>query len=262
MHSLPLFLRITGRPVILIGAGEAADAKRRLIERAGGVIVDEADTTARIAFVAIDGDAADAIAARLKLRGLLVNVVDRPELCDFTTPAMVDRDPVLIAVGTGGASAGLAKMVRQRIETLLPERLGTLATALATARAAMRARWPDGRARRAAIDAALSPGGALDPLSDPAPDAVARWIDRKDDDSPTSHGASGRLETILLHSADPDDLTLRAARLLGVADAVWHRGNVPEAILARARADAERHVAGSPPPAPAQGTIIWLELAQ
>jgi uroporphyrin-III C-methyltransferase / precorrin-2 dehydrogenase / sirohydrochlorin ferrochelatase len=255
VHSLPLFLRIISRTVILLGEGEAADAKRRLIERAGGVIVGEGDVDARIAFVALDGDAADAAAARLRARGLLVNVVDRPELCDFTTPAMVDRDPVLIAVGTGGASAGLAKMVRQRIEALLPETLGGLASGLAAARDAMRAHWPDGRARRAAIDAALSPGGALDPLADHRPEAVDRWI------ADSGQGdAAGRLETLILASSDPDDLTLRAARLLGMADALWHRGDVPNAILSRARADAERHIADAPPPPPAKGLAVWLEL--
>ena len=152
MHSLPLFLRMSGQPVILIGMGEAADAKRRLIERAGGVIVDEADPHARIAFVALeDREAAAQVSQRLKARGLLVNVVDQPALCDFTTPAIVDRDPVLIAVATGGASAGLAKAVRQRIERMLPQRLGDLATALSDARATLRQRSPDcGPARSSA----------------------------------------------------------------------------------------------------------------
>ncbi|ETI61708.1 siroheme synthase, partial [Sphingobium sp. C100] len=112
MQSLPVFLRLTGRPVILTGAGEAADAKRRLLERAGARIVGEDDAQARIAIVA-DGD--EATVDRLRARGVLVNATDRPALCDFTLPAIVDRDPVLIAIGTGGASAGLAKALRQRL---------------------------------------------------------------------------------------------------------------------------------------------------
>jgi uroporphyrin-III C-methyltransferase/precorrin-2 dehydrogenase/sirohydrochlorin ferrochelatase len=111
MKSLPVFLALTGRAVILTGKGEAADAKRRLLERAGARIVGEGDEAA-IAIVA-DGD--DATVARLKARGVLVNATDRPDLCDFTLPAIIDRDPVLIAIGTGGASAGLAKALRQRI---------------------------------------------------------------------------------------------------------------------------------------------------
>ena len=136
MHSLPVFLRLAGRPVILTGDGEAAEAKRRLLERAGARIVDENDQGARIAIVS-DGD--EATAERLRVRGILVNATDNPDLCDFTLPAIVDRDPVLIAIGTGGASAGLAKALRQRLEALLPARIGALAQALFNARPAIRA---------------------------------------------------------------------------------------------------------------------------
>ncbi len=148
MHSLPLFVRLADRPVILLGDGEAADAKRRLLGRAGARIVGE-DGQAALAIVAIEDDGeAEAAIARLEARGILVNAVDRPALCDFTLPAIVDRDPVLIAVGTGGASAGLAKAVRQRIEALLPATLGALAQALEAARPAMKARWPQAAQRR------------------------------------------------------------------------------------------------------------------
>lgn len=257
MHSLPIFVRLENRPVILIGAGEAAQAKRRLIERAGGVAVPPDDVRAqdaRLAFVALEDEAAaQDIAAQLKARGLLVNVVDRPALCDFTTPAIIDRAPVLVAVGTGGASAGLAKALRQRIEQTLPERLGLLAGALQSARGALRARWGDARARRLALDAALAPGGPLDPLADPAPEAVPAWL-AKAEDPPRS-----RTETIRLVSDDPEDLTLRAARLLGEADRILHAAAVPAAILHRARADAERILhEPSAPIAPAPGLTVIL----
>ena len=99
MHSLPLFVRLNGRPVILLGDGEPAAAKRRLLDRAGAQIVGE-DTQASLAIVAIEDDAeAEAAIARLKARGVLVNAVDRPSACDFTLPAIIDRDPVLIAIG-------------------------------------------------------------------------------------------------------------------------------------------------------------------
>ena len=74
-----------------------------------------------------DTEACEAAAANLRDAGMLVNVVDQPELCDFTTPSILDRDPVLIAVGTGGASAGLAKHLRLRLEQFLPLSLGELA---------------------------------------------------------------------------------------------------------------------------------------
>ncbi|WP_164117965.1 bifunctional precorrin-2 dehydrogenase/sirohydrochlorin ferrochelatase [Sphingorhabdus sp. Alg239-R122] len=233
MRSTPFFLRLNGQPVILLGEGEAAAAKRRLLERGGAVIVGEDNADARIAMVAMEGEE-EAIAAvkRLKARGLLVNAVDRPALCDFTTPAIIDRGSVLVAMGTGGASAGLAKALRQRFEALLPSSLGDLANALFAARATIKAKWPDPDTRRRAIDAALQPGGALDPLVPHDAEAVARWLE--DPDTSQQSGAF----TIALRSNDPDDLTINETRLLGSADRVYHDVHVPKAVLNRIRADA------------------------
>jgi len=250
MHSLPVFLRLQGRPVILLGAGEARAAKARLLERAGAVIVGE-DDAAALAIVAIEADCeAEAAVARLRARGILVNATDRPALCDFTLPAIVDRDPVLIAIGTGGASAGLAKALRQRIEALLPPTLGPLAGALHAARGAIRARWPQAADRRQAIDAALE--GPLDPFVPHAAEgAVAAWLEAPDSPPPAG------LVILTIRSDDPDDLTLAEARLLGRADHVFHSPQVHPAILARARADAGR-TAVSAPPREISGLALYL----
>lgn len=271
MHSLPLFHRLDGRAVLLLGEGEAAEAKRRLLERAGAQVTDDPAAAVSLAFVVLGDDDAAQGGARggvdraavdaLKARGVLVNVVDHPALCDFTTPAIVDRDPVLIAIGTGGASAGLAKAVRQRLEAMLPGTLGALATALLHGRRSIHARWRDAGQRRRAIDAALDPGGVLDPLqigatSAAVDSAVAQWVDTAD------QVQSGRIERVRLSSDDADDLTLRMARLLGQADVLWHDGSVADAILNRARADAARVVSLAPPETPDSGLIVWLEYAR
>ncbi|WP_420606902.1 NAD(P)-dependent oxidoreductase [Novosphingopyxis sp.] len=254
MRQFPLFLNLEGRTVIIVGHGPAADAKRRLYERAGAVVTDNANASdAALAIVAHEDDELARISARdLKARGLLVNVVDRPELCDFTTPAIVDRDPVTVAIGTGGASAGLAKALRQRIEAMLPAGLGQLATDLYAAREHIRAHWPDAADRRRAIDAALSEGGPLDP-GGTAHD-VAAWL----------VGGNAAVETglhvIALTGPDPDDLTLRTARLLGQADRVYHDAGVGNAVLERARADAER-IEGAPPEALLAGLSLYLQRA-
>ncbi|WCT73754.1 NAD(P)-dependent oxidoreductase [Sphingomonas naphthae] len=250
--NFPIFLRLAGRPVILLGDGPAAEAKGRLLDRAGAVIVGE-EAPATLAVVAIADDAeARAAVARLRARHILVNAVDRPDLCDFTLPAIVDRDPLLIAIGTGGASAGLAKAVRQRIEALLPGGAGAIATALAAARAAIRARWPDTIARREAIDAALAEGGPLDPFADTG--SVEGWLASETADQPaeTAH--------VLLRSPDADDLTLREARLLGRAERICHGPDVPISILSRARADATR-IAGDPPVPAGPGLTLILRWA-
>jgi len=238
MDSLPLFHRISGQPVIVLGHGEAAEAKARLVRRAGGAVIDDLqdgiDRGARLAFIAHDdAKAAEADAIRARCAGLLVNVVDRPALCDFTTPSLLERGPVLVAVGTGGVSAGLAKALRLRLEALLPPSLEALARGLGGLREALRSRFPEPGQRRRALDAALAAGGPLDPLDPASAGRLEGWAEGAE---PV---AVGTIE-IHLRSADPDDLTLREARLLGSADCVGHEPGVPEAVLLRARADAVR----------------------
>jgi uroporphyrin-III C-methyltransferase / precorrin-2 dehydrogenase / sirohydrochlorin ferrochelatase len=253
MHSLPLFMRLQGRPFILIGDGAAADAKRRLLERAGALCVDETGI-APLAIVALEeDDEAEAAVARLRARGILVNAVDRPHLCDFTLPAIVDRSPVIIAIGTGGASAGLAKALRIRLEALVPATLGLVADALAASRGAMRAKWPDGRDRRLAIDAALDPGGVLDPLVARDASAVASWLSG-DEGSITS-----QFHRITILSDDPDALTVGQARIIGKADVIYHHPGIAAEILDRGRADAERVACLSPPETAQAGLILFLD---
>lgn len=250
LHSLPVFVRLEGRPVMLIGEGGAADAKRRLLERAGAAIVDE-EAEAALAIVAIDDP--DSTVARLKARGVLVNAVDRPDLCDFTLPAIVDRSPVIVAIGTGGMSAGLAAALRQRLETLLPADLGGLAAAAQE----LRGQFPDSRERRQAISEVLD--NWLNSYSREGGNPEAQTV------SPATLGSRLRgstLEMVALTSPDPDDLTLRQARALAQADRVVHAPDVPPAILDRARADAPRIVSPTPPVEPGDGLTVYLEMAR
>ncbi len=256
--SLPLFHRIGGQPVIVLGVGEAAEAKRRLVERAGGEVIDDLqegiDKGARLAFIAHDDStSAQADSIRARCAGLLVNAADRPELCDFTVPSLLDRAPVLIAIGTGGASAGLAKQLRLRLEALLPRSLGALADALFAARGGLRTRWPDAGERRRSLDAALGEGGALDPLDPGSADRLPAWL--------TGEGESveGAHVEIVLRTPDPEDLTLREMRWLGAADLIVHEPGVPAEVLDRARADASRVViAAGEIPSDSPGLVVTI----
>ena len=252
MRSLPLFHQIAGQPVIVLGEGEAAQAKRRLVERAGGYAVEDDNREARLAFVALDPP--ELAVTRLKARGVLVNVTDRPDLCDFTVPSVLDRDPVLVAVGTGGASAGLAKQLRLRLETLLPANLGKLAEALHVARPALRERRPDAADRRRALDAALSQGGPLDPLNERSAGRVEDWLR-----DPAAAAHDGPV-TLTVPRDDPDELTLRQARLLGSADCIVAEPGISPAILDRARADAVRLTFPHDGPLPG-GLVAVLRIA-
>jgi uroporphyrin-III C-methyltransferase/precorrin-2 dehydrogenase/sirohydrochlorin ferrochelatase len=236
--------------VLLLGSGEAAEAKRRLIEEAGGRVVTEPQPGVRLAFVALD-EGAETAAAALSARGMLVNVVDRPDLCDFTVPAIVDRAPVLVAIGTGGASASLAKALKERLELLLPRALGRLALAMRAARAQAGGTPGERRQRWAAL---LAPGAPLDPLVEQAePEtAVAAAL------AGAGAGAGTRLDRLTL-PADPEELTLRDLRLLQQADLLVVPDGVPAAVLALARRDAVR-ARTLPEPIP-PGRTVLLRLA-
>lgn len=260
IEALPLFHCVTGQPVVVLGTGEAAEAKRRLVERAGGQVIDDLqqgiDKGARLAFIAHDNAAAaEGDAIRARCAGLLVNVTDRPALCDFTVPSILDRSPVLVAIGTGGASAGLAKQLRLRLEQLLPQSLGALANALRAARGALRARFPDAGARRRALDAALGAGGPLDVLGADGAKRVTAWLEGAE------AAPSGPVE-IILRSHDPEDLTVREARLLGSADVLACEPGVPAPVIDRARADAVRvAIAVGEMPGGRDGLVVVLRSA-
>jgi uroporphyrin-III C-methyltransferase/precorrin-2 dehydrogenase/sirohydrochlorin ferrochelatase len=250
MDQLPIFVKLAGRRVILIGEGEAAAAKARLITAAGGDIVADADDAA-LAFIALDdaGEAA-AHAARLRARGLLVNVVDRPALSDFLMGAIIDRSPVLVAVSTGGASASLARALRTRLEALLPASLGALARAILAARDAASARHPTPSDRRRLWERALAEGGPIDPfaaIADPEAQVAATIAG--------TSTAAPRLVRIPITSPDPGDLTLNQLNLLARCDALVVDGPVPKTIVGRARRDATR-LDTVPDPLPAGVTVV------
>ena len=235
MDTLPIFLGLKGRTVIIVGSGEAAAAKARLVTAAGGVVVGE-DAAGVVAFVALDDDV-DAIAAaeRLRGRGLLVNVVDRPALSDFLMGAIIDRAPVVVAVSTGGASASLSRALRGRLEALLPASLGALATAIAASRAAASVAHPGIADRRRLWERALAEGSSLDPLRPVAnaDAAVAAVIGG-------GSAAVNEVRTITVASADPGDLSLNDLAALGRCDVLIVEGDVPAAVVDRARRDAVR----------------------
>ena len=236
MQQLPIFVNLAGRRVILVGEGEPAQAKARLVRAAGGTLVGEDAPDAALAFVAIEDDAAaHAAATRLRSRGLLVNVVDNPALSDFLMGAIIDRSPVLVAVSTAGASASLARALRTRFEALLPASLGPLARAILAARNTVAARHPTPTDRRRLWEHALAEGGPLDPFAanSDVEAAVATVVSGSSDAAP-------HLLVITLTSPDPGDLTLNQLNALARCDVLVTQGAVPPAIIDRARRDAAR----------------------
>ncbi len=158
MDSFPAYFPLAGRRVVIAGSGVHAEGKIRLFEGSPAEVVavddgrafdPETYRGAVLAFVASDDRAfAELAAAAAREAGVPLNVVDRPEMCDFFTPALVDRGAVVAAVGTGGASPVLAQVLKQQIESRLPEGTGRVAALLSLFRAQTRAAFPDMARRR------------------------------------------------------------------------------------------------------------------
>lgn len=250
MRHFPVFLDLQGRTALVLGDGEAARRKAALLARAGARVRTAALFNPSLldgCAVAIGADAPEADLAALskaaRSAGIPVNVVDRPELCSFFSPAIVDRNPLTVAVSTSGAAPVLARVVHARIEALLPPTLGRLAALLDDLKHDFRTRFPDPAARRRVIESVLAGPAAelaLAGRADEARDAAARALQQAD-----AH-PSGMVFVVGAGPGPADLLTLRAQRLLGEADVIVHDPAIPGAVLDMARRDADFVAAASP----------------
>src|SRR5215211_300970 len=213
MRFLPVFLDLASGTLVLVGSGEPALNKLRLL------------------------DAAGARAARIP-----INVVDRPELSTFIVPAIVDRGDVVVAVGTGGAAPVLARRLRERIETILPERIGRLAALMGKYRTRLGAAINDMAGRRRFWEQVVD-GPIAGAVLSGRPEAEAQLIDAIDA-SRQEDAAAGPVSLVGAGPGDPDLLTLRALHALQDADVIFYDELVTEGVLDRARREAERVFVG------------------
>jgi uroporphyrin-III C-methyltransferase/precorrin-2 dehydrogenase/sirohydrochlorin ferrochelatase len=264
LNAFPLFMRVEGRRVVVVGSGEAALAKVRLLSQSAArlrlvghdplpalrALAAEADADlvevryapahlegAALVFAATGDEAQDLrIVGDARRLGIAVNAVDRPELCDFYTPAIVNRAPVAIAIGTEGAGPVFAQMLRARIEAMLPPSTGRLAALGNSLRGAAERTLPRGAARRAFWSAFFSggPARALEQGGEADAMAAARALMAQ------GEAVQGHVALVGAGPGAEDLLTLRAHRLLMEADVVVYDALVPPAVVAMGRREAER----------------------
>lgn len=250
MKHLPLFFDVSDRKVVVVGAGPVADRKAETVRSAGAMVwrVERAEAEdfegAVAALIATGTEEDDRTAQALaKAAGVPANVADRPALCDFILPAIVDRGDVVVAVSTGGASPTLATMLRGKIEAALPERIGALADLARTFRKQANALIEQPAGRRAFWRRLIEgPAGKLALAGDTA--GARRLVLGELNDARRGSSAVGIAHIVGAGPGDPDLLTLKAAQLLQEADAILHDDLVPPAILSRARRDAEMILVG------------------
>ena len=256
-----------GAKVVVIGGGEAALAKLRLFTKTPAELVwfapDGAPTgasaplnapapvlrepqaadlaDARLVFIAVEDETvAVGLAALARSAGAQVNVVDRPHLSDFHTPALIDRDEVVVGIATGGSAPILARDVRSRIEAVLPEGLGQIGKLARDLRQTVIASVPDFMARRRFWEKAFR-GPAADLAAAGRTAEARREMLRLLNVTAPEQGV---VHIVGAGPGDPELLTLKALRVLQDADVIIHDRLVPEAILSRARRDAHRLYVG------------------
>ncbi len=264
LNSFPVFFRVEKALVVIVGNGEEALAKARLIGQSsaririvaqhasaeladwalasGAELVREAYSAAhiegaRLVFAATAEEERDRSICRDAQRlGIPANAVDRPELCDFFTPAIVNRAPVCVAIGTEGAGPVLAQLIRSKIDRLLSPSLGRLAALAETFRSAAERLLPKGSQRRKfwsdffeGAPARAMEIGHIDEAREAATELLLRRT-----------AAQGHVALVGAGPGAEDLLTLRAQRLLMQADVIVHDALVPDAVVAMGRRDAER----------------------
>ena len=269
MDFLPIFLDIRGQHCLVVGGGEVAARKSALLLRAGARVTvlapelsaafDADLAAARIAHRAssfrdedLDGvalviaatsdDAVNrAVAAAARARRIPVNVVDQPALCSFILPSIIEREPLIVAVSSGGASPVLARLLRARLETLIPAGYGRLAALAGAFRDRVKARFKP-QERRRFWERVLQ--GPIAELVFSGRDAEARKALQAALDDTRLAFSGGEVSLVGAGPGDPDLLTFRALRLMQQADVVVYDRLVSRPVLDLVRLEAERIYAG------------------
>ncbi|SDP35157.1 siroheme synthase CysG [Ectopseudomonas guguanensis] len=267
MQFLPLFHKLQGRPVLVIGGGEVALRKARLLSDAGArlrVVAPEIRSELQelagaegialrgyasrdlqgvaLVIAATDDEPLNArISAEAQAQGIPVNVVDAPALCSVIFPAIVDRSPLIVAVSSGGDAPVLARLIRAKIETWIPATYGQLANLGKRFRERVKQLFPDVQQRRVFWEDVFQ-GQIAESVFAGKPEEGERLLEERL--AGAAPRALGEVYLVGAGPGDPDLLTFRALRLMQQADVVLYDRLVAPAIIELCRRDAERIYVG------------------
>lgn len=271
MNFLPVFLDIKGKHCLVVGGGEIAARKTALLLQAGawvtviaeqicegfGVLQEHdriehrsepfapAHLNEVVLVIAASEDSAldQQVSVAAKARYLPVNAVDQPEFCTFIMPSIIDRSPLLVAVSTGGAAPVLARLLRARLETMIPSAYGRLAVLAARFRDQVKKRFTAPAARRMFWEKALQ-GPVAELVFAGREEAAGEVLQNMLDAEANGDAPRGEVYLVGGGPGNPDLLTFRALRLMQQADVVVHDRLVSREVLDMARRDAQRIYVG------------------
>ena len=269
MQNYPIFMNIQNQACLVIGGGEVALRKVRLLRSAGARITviapqlcaaldqefsediehikrefNEGDIgNFRLIIAATDKLEINRRVSELaKAENIPVNVVDQPDLCSFITPSIVDRSPVLIAISTGGSAPVLARMLRSKLESFIPSSYGRLADAMQRYRAQAKQQFPETRRRRRFWEKVVQ--GSVAELFFSGRNKQADKLLQQLIQESNNKQISGEVWLVGAGPGDPDLLTFRALRLMQQADVVLHDRLVSDQVLDLCRREAQRIYVG------------------
>jgi len=273
MNYLPIFMDLRDQPCLVVGGSETAARKAELLLRAGARVdvvaaephagwsrlegrdrvrvvaasFDERLLDGKRAVIAVEeGAVAEQVSVAARARSIPVNVADQPALCSFILPSIIDRSPIVVAVSSGGESPVLARMLRARLETLVPAAYGRLASLASRAKGKVRAAIAHEQRRAFWERVFLSPVAEMvfsgrEAEAEKQLDAMIAEAAAHDAARP---GGCGEVYLVGAGPGNPDLLTFRALRLMQQADVIVHDRLVSQPILDMCRRDAERIYVG------------------
>jgi uroporphyrin-III C-methyltransferase / precorrin-2 dehydrogenase / sirohydrochlorin ferrochelatase len=271
MNYFPIFFDLTAQKVLVVGGGEVALRKVALLERSGASITLVAPEVlpelreraaagkiqvhireflpddlagARLVIVATSRRAVNRwIASLSEAHAIPVNVVDDREASRFIVPAIIDRDPVLVAISTAGTSPVLARRLRERLEAAIPKKIGALASWLRALRHTARRRLRDTNERRRFFEAIVDGPAARRFIDGDVRGAqsIAQQLLARTSTAPRTQG---EVTLVGAGPGDPELLTLKALRALQDADVILYDRLVPQGVLDMARRDAAQICVG------------------
>lgn len=270
MDFLPIFMNIKGENCLVVGGGKVASRKVFMLLRAGAMVSvvspklcqdltirkDEGeinhvsrlfeDTDLRnckIVIAATDDEKTNSYVSQLaKSKNIPVNVVDAPDLCSFIVPSIIDRNPVQIAISTGGASPVLARLLRSRLETFIPAAYGRLAKLVESYREKVKTKFSNTDEIRTFWEKILE-GPVTDNMI-AGKDKIARELLETAVENAKAPADRGEVYLVGAGPGDPDLLTFRALRLMQQADVVVYDRLVSQGVMDLLRRDAECIYAG------------------
>jgi uroporphyrin-III C-methyltransferase/precorrin-2 dehydrogenase/sirohydrochlorin ferrochelatase len=271
MDFLPIFLDIRGKHCLLVGGNEIAARKAALLLGAGAWVIVVAPELSvgfkelaeqdrilhrprefdpamldevELVIAAHEDDAVNkAVSGAAKARHLPVNVVDTPHLCSFVMPSIIDRSPILVAVSSGGTAPVLARMLRARLETLIPSAYGRLSVIAAQFRDKVKAKFKRSESRRIFWEKVFQ-GPVAEMVFAGQDQAAVATLESMIANEMESETTLGEVYLVGGGPGNPDLLTFRALRLMQQADVVVYDNLVSPGVLDMVRRDADRIYVG------------------